>query len=114
MQDHELRDLRRELAPRARGPGLHYPDELRDRIARWTRRQLDSGASLGGLATLLGVHRETLRRWTADEVRSLALVPVDVVTDERCGSALSVVSPTGFRIDGLTLEEAIAALARLG
>ena len=120
MQDHELRILRRELAPRARGPGLHYPDELRGRIARWARRQLEDGASLGALASALGVHRETLRRWTAGAARPptgaarpLALVPVEVVVDEPPAGTLSVVSPAGFRIDGLTLDEAIAALSRL-
>lgn len=45
--------------------------------------------------------------------RPLALLPVEVVTDEPPAGTLSVVSPAGFRIDGLTLDEAIAALARL-
>ncbi len=115
MQDHELRDLRRELAPRVRGPGRHYPDKLRARITRWARGQLDDGAGLRAVASALGVHRETLRRWTTDEddAPRLALVPVEVVADDPPGSTVSVVSPSGFRIDGLTLDEAIAALARL-
>lgn len=115
MQDQELRALRRELAPRARGRGLHYPKELRQRIARCARRQLDEGAELGTIATALGVHRDTLRRWTADPaaIPSPALVPVEVVADCPRSTHVSVVSPTGFRIEGLTIDEAVTVLARL-
>ena len=44
MQDHELRDLRRELTAR-QGPGVYYPEPLRERATRWARRQLAAGAT---------------------------------------------------------------------
>jgi len=44
----------------------------------------------------------------------MALVPVEVVATAPSVSSVSVVSPNGFRIDGLTLDDAVSALARLG
>ena len=44
----------------------------------------------------------------------MALVPVEVVATPPPASRVSVVSPNGFRIDGLTLDEAVSALTRLG
>jgi len=40
-------------------------------------------------------------------------VPVRIVRDEPAARAVAVVSPTGFRVDGLTLSEAAALLREL-
>ena len=111
MQDQELRDLRRELAAHQRGPGIYYPDALRERITNWARRQLAAGATAGAATASLGIGRDTLRRWLMPA--STALVPVEVVDVPRA-MTVSVVSPSGFRIDGLTIDDAIAVLRRLG
>ena len=90
------------------------------REARWARRRLDDGDQLGSLAAALDVHRETLRRWVSAPAvaasTTVALVPVEISDGEAAGpgpAPISVVSPTGYRIDGLTLAEAITVLARL-
>lgn len=111
MQEQGLRDLRRELAAQ-RGPGVYYPEPLRERAARWARQQLAAGATAAAVATSLGIGRDTLRRWLATPTTT-ALVPVEII-DEPSAAEVTVVSPNGFRISGLTVDEAIAVLRRLG
>jgi hypothetical protein len=115
MSDHELRDLRRELSALERGRGKRYPAALRDRISSWARRELERGRSLRTIAGALALHRETLRSWVADAASSsAALVPVEVVSEHQVARSFAVVSPTGFRIEGLTLDDVAALVARLG
>jgi hypothetical protein len=71
------------------------------------------------MAKELGVDFETLRRWVRNAEgepqpagpRS-ELVAVQVV-DERATRSVSVISPGGFRVDGLSLAEAVAMLRAL-
>ncbi len=115
MHDQEFRDLRRELAAVARGPGRYYPDALRARVTRRARRQLDGGAALQDIASELGLRRYTLRLWTkaALPAATTALVPVEIIASTPRPGPVSVVSPSGFRIEGLTLDEAVAVIQRL-
>lgn len=111
--DQELRDLRQELAARERGRGLHYPAELRDHVTAWARHRLKGGGAVQAVAAELGIRRETLRRWLRARPVAAALVPVEVAADLGSRAGLSVVLPSGFRIDGLTVDEAVAVLQRL-
>lgn len=111
MQEHELRNLRRELAAQ-RGPGVYYAEPLRERATRWARQELAAGATIATVAASLGIGRDTLRRWIAP-ASATTLVPVEIVDAPRAAE-VSVVSPSGFRISGLTLDDAIAVLRRLG
>ena len=116
MQDHELRDLRRELAAQERGPGRHYPGELKARVVAWARRELARGAAAGPTATAIALDPRTLNAWleTAAQHASVSLIPVEVMPPPAARPSLAVVSPAGYRIEGLTLDEAIAVLRRLG
>jgi hypothetical protein len=79
------------------------------------RRRHRAGAADATIAAELGVSHETVRRWMS----SARLVPVEIL-DARMGATegaprtLSVVSPSGFHVDGLTLEEAATLLRVLG
>ena len=115
--DRELRDLRRELAGLVRGAGHWYPPALRERITAWTRRRRADGASLREISGEIGMSWETLRRWsTPIASRETALVPVEVVDDERTDHNRSfvIVTPRGLRIEGITLADAIAIARELG
>jgi len=79
MRDQEARRLRREFAARERGRGKPYPAALRERATRWARRQAVGGASIREIATTLGVHGESVRRWLQSRTAPAALVPVEVV-----------------------------------
>ena len=78
----------------------------------------DAGESWEQVTRELGQHGDTIRRWCTAKVdassSSRALAPVRVVPDAHVGPALAVVSPAGFRVDGLTLTEAAALLRQLG
>jgi hypothetical protein len=52
----------------------------------------------------LGQQFDTVRRWCVDTGEKKALVPVRVVQTRAPSRSLSVVSPTGFRIDGQEAE----------
>jgi hypothetical protein len=122
MPDHELRNLRRELAAdHVRGRGKIYAPEQRRRICAWARRAIASGATIAAAAREVGVDRESLRDWLAREpapaaAPSTALVPVEVVPARAAQShvGLSMVSPAGYRVDGLSLDEVTELLRVLG
>jgi hypothetical protein len=115
MIDHEARILRGELAARDRGRGKHYPARLRDRVSTWLQQQVASGATLRPAAEVIALDAETARRWLrASSPPVTALVPVEVIAAPDTRRSVGLVSPSGHRIEGLTLDEAAALLRRIG
>lgn len=112
-----IRELVRAAGPRGRG--MRLPEDVRRELIALARRRRSDGVGVDSIAAATGVSSESIRRWTQGfESRSLSreLVAVDVRDDVRLPTlgSVSVCSPSGFRIDGLTLEQAVAALGRLG
>ena len=105
--------LRRELSRLETGRGKRYPRELRERVIAYARRQREAGASWESIKAELGQRFDTVRRWCQEPGAPRALVPVRVVAPKPT-RVVSVVSPTGFRVDGLTLMEAAALLRDVG
>jgi phage terminase large subunit GpA-like protein len=136
MRDHELVELRRQLAKTVTGRGIYYPDALRERVSAWAYQRRDEGAPWDVIAAELGCQNSTLRRWVQTEDRRVrkrtkpttALVAVDVdgggplvaveepvepTASQPSRRLVCVVSPAGFRVEGLTVDEAVDALRRL-
>ena len=115
MFQQEAKRFRRELDQVGVRRGLCFPQELRVRVTAWITTQRAAGVSVEVLASELGLSRGTVMKWSqlarASEVR--AMVPVHVVAD-RVESTVSVASPSGYRIEGLSLVEAVAVLKELG
>lgn len=113
----ELLALRRDLARHERGRGRRYHPELRERVAAWARPRVADGASWHELARQLGLRVETLQSWCPQPMVAPAiptrLLPVRVVPEPTSPSALRVVSPSGFRVEGLSLTQAVAVLRML-
>jgi hypothetical protein len=88
---------------------------LKARIIETAQSRRSEGASWVQIAGEIGIAFETVRRWcvAAQAKPSRAMVPVRVVP-ERGESLVSVVSVGGHRIEGLTLQEAVAVLRALG
>ena len=111
--DNEAAVLRRELSRVEKGRGKRYPRDLRERVVAWARGRQEAGASWESIKRELGQKFDTVRRWCAAVAKSRALVPVRVVAT-RSQRTVSVVSPSGYRVDGLALSEAAALLRELG
>ena len=75
------------------------------------------GGTLRETSDELGLCYETVRRWN-DLIASESTTLVPVVLERRpaeiAAGDLALQSPAGFRIEGLTLAQAIAALRELG
>ena len=112
--DKEAAILRRDLGRVETGRGRRYPRELRARVVGWARGRRAAGASWEEIKRELGQQFDTVRRWCLDGAEPKALVPVRVVATSTPARTLSVVSPAGFRIDGLTPSEAAALLREIG
>ena len=117
MASDETARLRRELAKHERGRGKRYPEELKRQIVEHASARRELGALYEETAKELGLRLETLRQWcrprAASPTRASLLVPVEVVAEVQRGG-ISIVSPSGFRLEGLEPAEAVAALRALG
>ena len=118
------RTLLRQTRPRRHADG--YPLDVRSSVVALARTRLAQGERLSVLARGLELNRGTLERWLQCEppvrpsffsvVVEPTSEPVAVVGDDgppRRPGALALVSPTGFRLDGLSLDDAIHALREL-
>jgi transposase len=117
MADQIPQDLRRSLKARERGQGLHLAPAVRAEAEAWAERRRAAGATFSAIADELGVSPESVRRWAAKSMPpapTTALVPVEIVAgkpelaQER--RTLTVVAPGGYRVEGLTVDEAAALL----
>mgnify|MGYP001189060059 CR=1 FL=1 len=118
--------LRPALRDRERGRGKRIAPSVRRLVLAHVARRQRGGDSLRVLSAELGIGFETLRRWLAAPASAstrqrrrkrppAALVPVAVVPALTAARArlVSVVSPSGYRVDGVTLDEAALLLRAL-
>lgn len=113
--DYQASRLRSELARVEKGRGKRYPAELQARVVVWAKGRRAAGASWQQIKRELGQKFGTVRRWcqTSAPPRSRALLPVRI-TEQPAVRSVSTVSPSGFRVEGLTLPEAAALLRDIG
>ncbi len=113
--EREAKRLQREISKYERGRGRRYPVELRARVASLEGERRADGASWIAMAAELGLGLDKVRRWCAEQKPGTrALVPVTVVADRGHEGRVSIVSPAGYRVDGLLLKEAVELLRVLG
>ena len=112
--DREARELRRRIARlKRRRPGFRFSAQLRTRISAWVVEHRERGVWWCDLAREIGVPAETLKRWAAPRVDGGAvMLPVDVIDAPPFGT-VTLVSPTGLRIEGVAIADAIAILQGL-
>jgi hypothetical protein len=116
MDDREGRELRRRVARLKRDrPGFRFSAPLRAKITAWVVKQRERGAWWCDLERAIGVPAETLKRWAVPRITAtpdLAMLPVDVIDAPPAGT-VTLVSPTGLRIEGVEIADAIAILQGL-
>lgn len=113
MQDREAKDLRRRVARLKRDrPGFRFSASLRTEITAWVVKQRERGEWWCELSRAIDVPAETLKRWATPRRDAVAMLPVHVIDLPPVGT-VTLVSPTGLRIEGVAISDAIAILQGL-
>ena len=109
----EIQRLRASLARMRPGNGRRYGSGLRDQISRAAKQLRAGGASWRAVGETLGMPLETVRRiHDEQEERTRGFVPIEIGPALPCGG-IAVVTPGGYRVEGLDVETAVTMLARL-
>jgi hypothetical protein len=115
MPAADLADLRRLLhqhRPRRARDG--YPAAVRRRVAEVARGLVADGWTTHRVAGRLGLAATTLARWLGDDDSDrAAFVPVVVRAEAPAALRPVLVTPGGYRVEGLDVEQLAALLPRL-
>ncbi len=110
--DRDVRRLRAEVdALGPGGRGRRIPSQLRLRLVAAAKPLRRQGLSLTAVADRLGVTAVTIQRWCSEEPRAneqVGVVPVHLQPSAQ--SPCVVVSPDGWRVEGLSVQEAASLL----
>ena len=112
----QLRTTARQLARGKHPSGIRYPAAFRDAVVTLARRRLGHGQSLAHVAWEVGVSCPTLAAWLErpgrPSLRPVAVAPeLDSTTEQHAPVVL--VTPQGFRVEGLDGDALIAVLRAL-
>lgn len=114
----EARQIRSAVAKLRPDKRRRYGEQLRARILGWVAQVEADGGSEAECASFLGIRCWRFRTWRqqatgADrQPAGLALVPIETPA-MLVASPLALIAPSGHRIEGLSLEQAVAALREL-
>jgi hypothetical protein len=92
------------------------PTGVREIILDYAHEQRAAGASWRDIATTVGLSSTVIKRWAGIEKRpSDKVVPVAVRPDDAANGnrALALVTPSGIRVEGLTVRDATEILTTL-
>ncbi len=95
----EIGKLRAALARLERGNGRRYSADMRKRIRRVALGMYNAGTGWQRIGATLGIPHETVRRLCRADAG--AFVAVDVARDSDRVRTLTVVTPDGYRVEGL-------------
>jgi hypothetical protein len=126
----EANEIRSEVQGLRKGPGRKYTKALRERVLSWLKRAHAEGLYERDWLQL-GIPLQRLVAWREEErliaatvvpdpviprpTKSTALVPVAVYDDvSPFGPGIAFSAPGGYRIEGLTLDQAIGLLRLFG
>ena len=88
------------------------PSPLRKKIVEFAKERRQAGSSVRKIARELGVSESGLSRWL--QSGSGRVRPVRVAEEGSSQSPLVLVSPGGYRLEGLSPSDAAEVLRRLG
>ncbi len=110
---HQIRDL---ITQTTSGTLRHrLPREVRDEVCRYAVRRRKAGAAWARIARETGLDVRKLQRWNTRARRTASvpvLRPVEVLPEAEPSVVLTLIAPSGVRIEGLGVQEA-AQLLRL-
>ena len=89
-----------------------YSPELRARIVAYVEQRRAAGFSQRVVSEEVGVTWTTLRRWVSSKPTAMVPVAVRPVAPTR-NVELSLVTPSGYRLEGLDARDAVALFRAL-
>ena len=89
-----------------------YPAALRRRITDHVREQRGAGVPLNEIARAIGISSTLLHRWELRLSQKFRRVELAVAPQKT--SRWSLHAPRGVRVEGLSLEDLVEVLRRLG
>ena len=114
--DRKAEEFRKRAKEENRGRARNrwrYSGRVRSLAMAHLRRVLDAGGGFSVASRTLGVSWLTLKRWHESEATHATLRPVEIV-EEWSGSKTVLVSPRGYRVEGLSEESLSRLLEHLG
>lgn len=122
----EAKKIRSEVAQLSPGRGRKYTRNLKRRIVSWFERAVGSGMFETECSLAIGVPLRRLETWcnaakraaatdvpmpeTPRPTSTTALLPVAIREDYPFGPGITFATPSGYRIEGLGLDQAIGLL----
>lgn len=120
------KQLRSEVAKLRPDKRRRYGVDLRRRILDWVSRASAVGVPELECSRVIGVKPWRFKLWRRSEARSpkpepepevapepLALVPIEMAVTLPMHSGISVIAPSGYRVEGLALDQVAALLREL-
>ena len=114
--DARLRAFRKQAREEnrgRRGQARRYSRELRLDAVAYLKRKKAEGTTAEQAASELGVSSWSLSRWLRAPESRGALVPVELTQVEE-STELSLVTPRGYRVEGLSEQRLLRLVERLG
>lgn len=114
--DANLRAFRKKVRAANRGRtklARRYSRELRLDAVAYLKRKKREGMSLERVSSELDVSTWSLLRWSRESESRGEVVPVEVSSSPEL-EELSLVTPRGYRIEGLSEERLLRLVERLG
>jgi hypothetical protein len=124
--NEEAKQIYAEVAALRPGRGRKYTKQLRERVLDWMRRAREEGLFEIEASKRIGVPLTRIEDWrAADREKANTLVPMPIVpraTDETAlvpvyvrdespfGPSIAFSTPSGYRVDGLSLDQALGLL----
>jgi len=122
-----LREARSALGELGeRGRTARVPQRARRAVLAYVEAARDEGLVWWHIAREVGLSQTALRRWREENGGGdhVALLPVEVITEEEAVAVASparddvglvtLITPGGYRVEGLGVDELAALLARVG
>jgi predicted transcriptional regulator len=114
MSNRRGSTLRRALRAHDPARGKRYGAALKRRVIAFAEAERKSGRSWSEISKELGIAFETVRRWCMPTRAVGRMRVVHVVAEPSAKREVTVLAPSGHRVEGLSLDEAAALLRALG
>ena len=99
-----------------KGSAVRYPASLRSAAVCLVQERLGQGETITSLSEALGVALATLQHWLRQE-GAASIVPVTVAgpgpADLGAGCDIRLVTPRGYRVEGLSVSQVASLLGVL-